>query len=117
MTINGLNPQEVYKSQMSGAAYGANSAGSKSSQAGESDAESRVGNSAGNTADRVEISQHGADITQARALARKADLSGDEAARSSRVEELRQQVQSGTYSVSSKEIARSILGGNLDRKA
>lgn len=115
MTINGLNPQEVYKSQMSGAAYSA-AAGNKTPSAGESGAESGAAGTAG-TADRVEISQYGADIAQARTLAKRADLGGDEAVRSSRVEELRQQVQNGTYNVSSGEIARSMLGGNLDKKA
>lgn len=110
MTINGLGPQDLYKSQMAGAAYGKNAAGAKAASAGEA-SETDAGDAV-----RVEISRQGSDVTQARALAQKAGLAAGEPDRAARVEQLRDQVRSGTYSVSASEIARSILGGRLDQR-
>ncbi len=110
MTINGLSPQDLYKSQMAGAAYGKNAAAAKAASAGEP-SETGAGDAV-----RVEISQQGSDVTQARALAQKAGLTAAEPGRAARLEQLRDQVRGGTYSVPASEIARSIVGGRLDKR-
>lgn len=104
MQINGLQPQDIYKS------YQKNTP--------RPSAPEKSGDSAP-IADRVEISSQGSDITQAKELVKKSGIaSGDSSGRSEKIEELKKQVQGGTYNVPSKDIAQSIIkGGNFDRKA
>lgn len=102
MKINGLQPQEIYKSYMQTSLHTDN----EKSSAKEA-----------NT-DRVEISAQGTDINDARKLVKKSGISADEGADSERLEALKEKVQSGSYSVSSKDIAQSILKGRyFDKKA
>lgn len=102
MKINGLQPQDIYKSYMQ----------SPSRTETEKSSAKEV------KTDRVEISAQGAGITGARELVKKSGINSGEGASSERLEELKKQVQSGSYSVSSKDIAQSILKGRfLDKKA
>ena len=74
--------------------------------------------------DRVEISSASSSLSEARELVSQSGISAFDGAvsqstdRAERIEELRQQVEAGTYSVSSHAIANSILTGNFfDKKA
>jgi flagellar biosynthesis anti-sigma factor FlgM len=107
MKIDGLQPQAVYKSFANSAAK-IDDAGKKS--VNQTDA------------DRVEISSECSDLNQARKLVDQSGISADTSAqaseRSEKVEALKQQIESGEYYVSSKDVARSILTGNyLDSRA
>lgn len=102
MKINGLQPQEIYKSYMQNS----------------SRAESEKSSTREIKTDRVEISAQGAGITGARELVKKSGISASEGTSSERLEAIKKQVQSGSYSVSSKDIAQSIIKGRfLDKKA
>lgn len=102
MKINGLQPQEIYKSYMQ-----------TSSRTDNEKSSSKEVN-----ADRVEISAQGADITEARKLVKKSGLSASDGTDSARIDALKEKVRSGSYNVSSKDIAKSILKGRyLDKKA
>lgn len=111
MKIDGLQPQDVYKSYMSSAVRG-DGAGSDTEKAAASDI----------SADRVEISPESADLSEARELVAEsgisADLSTDAPSRSDKVGALKSQVESGEYNVASEDVAKSILTGNyLDSRA
>lgn len=78
--------------------------------------------------DRVEISSASSSLSEARELVSQSGIAGisgsapgnptDASERAERIEDLRQQVEAGTYSVSSHAIAKSILAGNfMDKRA
>lgn len=107
MKINGLQPQDVYKSYMNSNLHSDDSV--EKDKKDETDV----------NADRVEISSESADLSEARELTRKSGImSAHDSSRSEKVEALKQQVESGEYNVSSKDVAKSILTGNyLDSRA
>ena len=110
MKINGLQPQDVYKSFASSTAHSEDNV--------VADKKSAVDVSA----DRVEISSESADLNEARNLVQQAGITDSDgsqtASRSEKVEALKQQVESGEYNVSSKDVANSIVTGRyLDSRA
>jgi negative regulator of flagellin synthesis FlgM len=104
MKINGLQPQDVYKSYM------------KSAISTDGTDKSGTGSVKADT-DRVEISSQGSDISEARELVKKSgiltDDDSDGADRAEKVETLKNQVQSGNYNVDSKDVSQSIIKGRL----
>lgn len=107
MNIDRLQPQTVYKS-FSGSS-------TRSEEAG---ADKKAPESV--SADRVEISTESSSLNQARGLVSQSGIAvpEEQADRNERIEQLKEQVQSGTYAVSSRDIARSILSGNrMDLRA
>lgn len=109
MKIDGLQPQDIYKSFVSGAVHGNDvaAAGKKAADV---------------STDRVEISSESAGLNEARNLVRQsgiADIDDLQASGGSeKVEALKQQVESGEYNVSSKDVANSILSGrHFDSRA
>jgi anti-sigma28 factor (negative regulator of flagellin synthesis) len=105
MEINGLQPQDVYKSFMKSAV--------KTDSADKSGSADKTDVSDANT-DRVEISSQGSNVNEARELVKNSgisDNSSDGASRAQKIEALKNQVQSGNYSVNSKDVAQSIIKG------
>jgi len=104
MKISGLQPQDVYKSYMKSAV--------STDSVDKADTEDVKVN-----ADRVEISSQGSDISEARELVKKsgilADNDSDGASRSEKIEALKNQIQSGDYSVDSKDVSQSIVKGRF----
>ena len=110
MKINGLQPQDVYKSFASNSVHGEDSAA----------ADKKI--TADVSADRVEISPESSELNEARNLVQQSGITESDdsqtASRSEKVEALKQQVESGEYNVSSKDVANSILTGRyLDSRA
>lgn len=68
--------------------------------------------------DRVELSSQAVHMADAQKMAPKVTGDDDGASREAKVAQLRSLVESGQYSVSSKDVARSILVGTFyDREA
>lgn len=62
--------------------------------------------------DRVELSEQASKMSDAQGIAQKVSAPAeDSSSREQRVAELKKLVESGQYSVSSKDVARSILTG------
>lgn len=100
MKINGLGPQDIYKSYMQNTPRADDETVSTAPE--------------DTTADRVEISPECAQLGEARGLVRKSGVSdGSDTDRSEKLSSLKQRIESGTYNVSSEDIARSILTGRL----
>lgn len=102
MKINGLEPQDVYKSYI-------NSAARNDGENSEAETEA----AADVSADRVEISPSSSRLSEARELTRRAGVgTGDDAAaRSGKVASIKSAVDSGSYSVPAEDVAQSILEG------
>ena len=68
--------------------------------------------------DRVEISSTASDMNDAVSLGQKVTETETPEERQSRIDQIKQMIDEGTYNVSSRAVAASILlGGNLDVKA
>lgn len=104
MKINGLQPQEVYKSFMKDVVH-TGSAHVKASRVSQTDS--------------LEVSSQCAELNEARKLADESgivDLDGG--VREEKIEELKSLIEQGQYNVSAKDVAESIIKGKfLDSKA
>ena len=99
MKISGFGAREVY------------SAYTRDGKAAEEKTASAVSGTE-QSADRVELS----DTAQA-AAAVPAAKEEDPSARAARVADIQRRVQSGDYHVSADTVAKSLLGGQMDRQA
>jgi anti-sigma28 factor (negative regulator of flagellin synthesis) len=101
MKVNSFQAQDIYSSY------------SKASQAANSDKTAAI--NASKHGDKLEISQKGktASLIEADGLAKKSMTTENQNQRANRVSEIKNQVQSSNYNVSSTLVARSILKGNL----
>lgn len=107
MKINGVQPQDIYKSFMNSTVHSENSDKKTTTDI---------------STDRVEISPESVSLSEARELTRQSGITADSAvdasSRSEKVEALKKQIESGEYNVASEDVAKSILTGNhLDSRA
>lgn len=103
MKINSFQAQDIYNSY------------SKASQVASGDKTATSAVNASKHGDKLEISEKGktASLIEAEGLAKKAIAPENHAQRAKKVSEIKNLVQSGNYNISSSEVARSILKGNL----
>ncbi|CDZ23517.1 hypothetical protein CCDG5_0378 [[Clostridium] cellulosi] len=98
MKINGLQPQEVYKTYVNNIYK----SGAEIKKAVISDTDS------------LTISQQSSDLYEARRLADESGiLDVNEEGREERIEELKSLIDSGQYNVSAEDVAKSIVSGKI----
>lgn len=101
MKINGYGPRELYSAYTHDGKPAEEKTSSISSGAKES-------------ADRVEISAGAARLDDVRSLTDT--RTEDSSARAARVADIQRRVQDGSYHVSADTVAKSLLGGQVDRQ-
>jgi anti-sigma28 factor (negative regulator of flagellin synthesis) len=109
MKINGFQAQDIYNTY------------SKASQTANSEKAAAVATATTEKqGDKLEISEKGkaAYLHEAGNLAKKSLAPENQAQKAQKVAEIKNRVQTGNYNVSSTDVARSILKGNLfDQRA
>jgi len=110
MKINGLQAQDMYNSY------------TKINQTANSEQAASVASAASGKqgGDKLEISEKGkaASLLEAGNLAKKSLTPENQDQRAQKVAEIKNRVQAGSYNVSSTDVAKSILKGNLfDQRA
>ena len=108
MKINGFQAQDIYSSY------------TKQNQAAGTEKSAVTPSAASNQGDKVEISSKSksASLSEAALLSKKAFSSERQSERAQKIDEIKNKIQNGNYNVSSMDVAKSILKGNLfDQKA
>jgi negative regulator of flagellin synthesis FlgM len=100
MKINGLQPQEVYKTFSKDTV-----------RTGSTDVKAVSGS--GSDADRLEVSQQCADLNEARRLVDDSGIDVKDDDREEKIEGLKSLIEQGQYNISAKDVASSILNGRL----